>query len=209
MGLCGWINNRRILLGNRELMNNHKIEGIPTLTKEKEFTEGGKDALYLSVSGSLAAMFIIEITASQTIKAAMQQLEKHDMAVIIKTIDPFVTISRVSGLFNFTEELLKIIPTRMHREYDNETKKERKFSTSLACSGKFGSFVQLIMSVKSIKKTVSSGVFIQSVSALLGMGIVSMHCMLNAAAELSPLWMIIYNLICTIITTIVVGIKKV
>ncbi len=44
-------------------MNSHNIEGIPTKTKESEFTENGKDALYLSVSGNLAAMFIIEITA--------------------------------------------------------------------------------------------------------------------------------------------------
>lgn len=68
MGLCGWINNKRILFGNRELMNSHNIEGIPTKTKESEFTENGKDALYLSVSGNLAAMFIIEITAGDSIK---------------------------------------------------------------------------------------------------------------------------------------------
>lgn len=76
MGLCGWINNRRILLGNRELMNSHNIEGIPTKTKENEFTEGNRDALYLSVSGNLAAMFIIEVTASPAVKKCMKQLEK-------------------------------------------------------------------------------------------------------------------------------------
>ena len=39
MGLCGWINNRRILLGSRELMQSHNIEGLPTLTKEHEQVE--------------------------------------------------------------------------------------------------------------------------------------------------------------------------
>lgn len=126
MGLCGWINNKRILFGNRELMNSHNIEGIPTKTKESEFTENGKDALYLSVSGNLAAMFIIEITAGDSIKKSMKQLEKHDMAVIIKTIDPFITINRISELFGFTDELLKIIPTRMMKDFDAETRRTKR-----------------------------------------------------------------------------------
>lgn len=209
MGICGWVNNKRILLGNRELMLSHNIEGIPTKTKETEFTEGGKDALYLSVSGNLAAMFIIEISASPAVKKAMNRLEKHDMAVIIKTIDPFITINRISGLFGFSEELIKIIPTRMIKEYDEETRKVKKTSTSLACSGKFGSFVNLLMSAKSIRKTVSLGIILQSVSALLGMGIVSLHCLMGAFAELSPAWLVMYNLICTAITAFVVGVKKI
>lgn len=209
MGICGWIDNKRILLGNRELMHSHNIEGVPTKTKETEFTEGGKDALYLSVSGNLAAMFIIEITASPAVKKSMKQLERYDMAVVIKTIDPFITINRISGLFDFTEELLKIIPTRMIKDYDEETRKVKKTSTSLACSGKFTSFVNLLMSAKAIRKTVSSGIILQSVSALLGMGIVSLHCLLNAFADLSPAWLLIYNLICTVITVLVIGIRKI
>ncbi len=209
MGLCGWIDNKRVLFGNRELMHSHNIEGVPTKTKENEFTDGGKDALYLSVSGSLSAMFIIEISASQSIKNAMKQLEKRDMAVIVKTIDPFITITRLSGLFDFTEELIKIIPTRMIKDYEDETKRVKKFSTSLACSGKFASFIQLLMSTKSIKKIVSSGIFMQSVSILLGMGLVTMHCLFDTLVEFLPFWMIVYNLVCTIITAIVVGIRKV
>lgn len=209
MGICGWIDNKRILLGNRELMHSHNIEGVPTKTKETEFTENVKDALYLSVSGNLAAMFIIEITASPAVKKSMQQLEKHDMAVIIKTIDPFITINRISGLFDFSEELLKIIPARMGRDYDEETRRVRKTSTSLACTGKFTSFVNLLMSAKSIRKIVSSGIILQSVSALLGMGIVSLHCLLSAFADLSPAWLLVYNLICTIVTLIVIGVRKI
>ncbi len=209
MGLSGWIDNKRILLGNRELMQSHNIEGIPTKTKESEFVEGGKDALYLSVSGNLSAMFIIEITASPTVKRSMAQLEKRDMAVIVKTIDPFVTINRISGLFDFTDELIKIIPTRLVKDFDAETKKVGKISASLACSGKFNSFVQLLMSAKAIKKTASAGNILQAVSALLGMGLVSLHCMLNAFADLSPALLLAYNLICTIITVIIISVKKI
>ena len=69
MGVCGWINNKRVLLGNRALMTSHNIEGIPSKTKEFEYTENGKDAIYLSVSGNLSAMFIVEVNASVEVKS--------------------------------------------------------------------------------------------------------------------------------------------
>lgn len=209
MGLCGWIKNRRILLGNRQLLANHKIEGIPTLTKEKEFTEGGKDALYLSVSGSLAAMFIIEVTASSAVIKVMKRLEKKDIAVIVKSVDPFITINRLSNLFHYSEELLKIIPQRLVKDFDEETQKVRKISASMACSGRFTSFMQLIMGTKSIRKTVGIGVAVQSASTLLGFILVAINSILNAFSEITPIKVFCYQLICTAITALIVKIRKI
>ena len=209
MGLCGWIKNRRILLGNRQLLANHKIEGIPTLTKEKEFTEGGKDALYLSVSGNLAAMFIIEVTASSAVIKCMKRLEKRDIAVIVKSVDPFITINRLSNLFHFSEELLKIIPQRLVKDFDEETKKVKKISASMACSGRFTSFIQLIMGTKAIRKTVGIGVAVQSAAALLGFVLVSLNSILNAFSEITPVKIFCYQLICTALTAFIVKLRKI
>ncbi|MGN0621440.1 MAG: hypothetical protein ACI4I9_06195 [Porcipelethomonas sp.] len=209
MGICGWINNRRILLGNRELMQSHNIEGIPTKTKENEFTEGGRDALYLSVSGNLSAMFIIEINASPAIKKCMARMEKHDIAVILKSVDPFITISRLSTLFDYPDELLKIVPLRMMKDFDNETRSAKKLSASMACTGKFTSFVQLLLGTKSIRKTVSIGGVLQTASALLGLGIVGIHCILKAFDEIDVPLILGYNLICTAVTYLFIKLRKV
>lgn len=209
MGLCGWIKNRRILFGNRELLANHKIDGIPTLTKEKEFTEDGKEALYLSVSGSLAAMFIIEVTASSAVIKCMKQMEKKDIAVIVKSVDPFITINRLSSLFHYPEELIKIIPQRLVKDFDEETKRVKKISASMACSGRFTSFMQLIMGTKAIRKTVSLGLAIQFGTALLGFALVSLNCVLNAFTEITPIKIFGYQLLCTALTSIAVKMRKI
>ena len=57
----GWINNKRVLFGNRELMTSHYIEGMPTKTKETEFTSNGQEAVYLSISGNLSAMLRLSL----------------------------------------------------------------------------------------------------------------------------------------------------
>ena len=209
MGLCGWIRNRRILFGNRELMNNHKIEGVPTLTKEKEFTEGGKEALYLSVSGNLAAMFIIDISASTAVIKCMKQLERNDIAVVVKSVDPFITINRLSELFHYPDELIKIIPQRLVEDFNEETKPAKKISASMACSGRFTSFMQLIMGTKAIRKTVSFGITLQFATALLGFILVAMNSILNSFDTITPATVFIYQLISTLIIAFAVKIKKV
>ena len=50
LGICGWIRHRRVLLGNREMMMAHHVEGMPTKVRELEMTSGSQDVLYLSVS---------------------------------------------------------------------------------------------------------------------------------------------------------------
>ncbi len=209
MGLCGWVNNKRILLGNRELMNNHKIEGIPTMTKEKEFTEGGKEALYLSVSGNLSAMFIIEVTASTAVVKCMKQLVKHDIAVIVKSVDPFITINRLSNLFGYPEELIKIIPQRMVKDFDEETQRVKKVSASMACSGRFSTFIQLILGTKSIRKTVAAGMTLQFAAALLGFVFVAMTTILNSFDSISPAVILGYQFAATAIIAFVSKIGKI
>jgi len=207
--LCGWSNNRRILLGNRELMNNHKIEGVPTMTKEKEFTEGGREALYLSVSGNLAAMFIIEVTASTAVVKCMKQMLKKDIAVIVKSVDPFITINRLSSLFGYPDELIKIIPQRMVKDFDEETRPTKKVSASMACSGRFTSFMQLLMGAKAIRKTVAMGLTLQLAAALLGFVLVAINSVLNAFDAITPAMILLYQIICTLLIAFIVRIRKV
>ena len=154
-------------------------------------------------------MFIIEVSASTAVKKCMKHLEKKDIAIIIKSVDPFITINRLSSLFNYSDELLKIIPQRMVKDFNEETRKVKKISASMACSGKFTSFVQLIMGTKSIRKTVAAGVAIQSASALLGMIIIALNCIMGAASELSAAMVLAYNAICTVITVLAVKIRKI
>ena len=186
MGLCGWINNRRILLGNRELMQAHKIEGLPTLTKEREYTEGGMEALYLSASGSLAAIFVIDITASPGVCKSMDMAKRHNLAIAVKASDPFITVSRLSKLFGYPEDLIKMIPQRLMGDYETETKPVRKISASMACSGKFSSFMQLILGTKSIRTTSSIAVTLSAAAAVICYVLVGINGALNAFSSVSP-----------------------
>ena len=212
MGMCGWINNKRVLFGNRELMTSHNIEGIPTRTKESENIGANQVAMYLSISGNLAAMFIVDISADKQVKKWALKLAKNKICMIIKSIDPCINPALLRRLFGIHEEMIRIIPKKLHPEFDEETKKSVRLSASMATTGRFSSLAHLIIGTKAVHSAAIIGLIIQTVSILLGLSI----CMLLIVSRAfmtdyiytSATAMIIYNLISTAFTYLAVSIKK-
>lgn len=197
MGLCGWINNKRVLLGNRDLMINHSIEGIPSINKEREYTENGRNAVYLSISGELSAMFLVEITPTMEIRQSFAELQKNDVYVMIRSVDSLVSINRLSELFEISPDHLKLIPFRVHEQFSEVTEYQLKQKASLACSGRFSAFSSLILSCKRIKVTIGAGIGIQAVSMILAILICMAMVVLNSFQELSVSMALVYNFIFT------------
>ncbi len=209
LGLCGWIHNKRVLFGSRDLMMGHNIEGMPTKTKETEFTGGTKDALYLSVSGNLAAMFVVDIQAHNSVKFWLRELEHSGVCLLLRTNDALISLNRISNLFDISTEMVKIIPARMHAEFDAETAPAKKVSASMSCSGKFSGMAQLLLGAKAIKSAATLGVILQAAAACLGMVIALVYLLMQAYTDLSANMFLIYNLIWTGVTVLLVGSKRV
>ena len=197
MGLCGWINNKRVLLGNRELMVNHSIEGMPPASKEKEYTENGRCAVYLSISGELSAMFLVEVNPSMEVRQALQELQKSGVYVMVRSVDSLVTINRLSELFEISPEYLKLIPFRVHEQFNEVTAYQVKQKATLACSGRFAALSSLVLSCRYIKNTITVGIGLQAVAMFLGMLICLAMVILNCFQELSATMLITYNLVFT------------
>lgn len=201
MGLCGWINNKRVLLGNRELMVNHSIEGMPPITKEREYTENGRCAVYLSISGELSAMFLVEITPTMEVRQAFQDLQKNDIYIMIRSVDSLVSINRLSELFDISPEYLKLIPFRMHEQFNEVTSYQVKQKATLSCSGRFAAFSSLILSCRRMKKTINIGIGLQAVSMLLGILIFLVMVIIGDFQSLFASMLVMYNAVFTAVLT--------
>jgi len=208
MGLCSWINNKRVLLGNRELMINHSIEGVPPINKEKEYTANGRSAVYLSISGELSAMFLVEITPSMEVRQAFRDLQKEGVYSMIRTVDSLVTINRLSELFEISPEYLKLIPFRVHEQFAEITEYRMKQKATLACSGKFSSLASLILSCRRMKTTIGFGIGLQAVAILLGILIFLAMAVIENFQALTASMAVIYNFIFTAVLLVFQMIRK-
>lgn len=212
-GMCGWIRNKRILFGNRELMTSHNIEGLPTKSKEAEYSIGRKEVLYLSISGNLAAMFVVELVADRYVKKWAKLLCKNKICLFVKSVDPCINEKLLYHLFDVPDSMSKVIPEKLHEDFNDETKKAVRLSASMATTGRFASLAELIIGTKNVHFSAIIGLILQTASILLAFAI-SMALIMSKAFQsssyiyLTAAAITAYNIIWTVITYIAVKFKK-
>ena len=207
LGLSGWIDNQRILFGTRELMENHSIEGLPPLAKEKQYTKG-YIPIYLSISGVVSTLFVITINSSISVKKWLQVLENQNITTVIRSVDGFISLNLMSELFDISPDSLKLLPFRYHDEYEEQTGFIPKTSASMLCSGHFPSFAMLISGAKKLQFITSLGMTIQLAAALLGLIIALVMLLVGSFSSLSASVVILYNIVWSVITIGIQYFKK-
>ncbi len=203
-GLCGWIANRRVLFGGREMMQSHNIEGLPTKTRETELAEGNGDVLYLSVSGMLSAMFSVQINADPQVKQQMRALRQEQISLVIRSVDSCVTLRRMNRLFDFPEGLMKILPASMHHLFQRETADLRCASASVTVGENGFGAAQLLLGARRIRRASFFGGILQIVSTLLGLCLALIHISTGSYETMTSQFFLLYHLILTAITTLAV-----
>lgn len=208
LGLSGWIENKRVLFGNRTLMESHSVEGLPTPEKEKEYSKG--DGLtYLSIGGNIAMIFVVKLKASVAVSRALADLEKQNITVILRSVDSLLSITRLSEMFEVSPNTFKLLPFRYHADYDSQTSYVAEMSSPMIYSGRFASLAMLLIGAKRLQRSATVGIVIQVLSALIGL----IACIVFAAiGSFGSLFtgtvMLAYNLVWILITAVSQAVSK-
>lgn len=206
-GISGWIHNQRILLGTREMMTAHNTEGLPPASKEDEASAVGNRVLYLSVSGTAAAVFTIRLTAVKTVKHWLRALDHEQVFLLIRSNDPLLSQRGIAKMFSFPEDLLKVIPSRLEPDFAAETVPMKTARPSMLCAGRLPGFIQTIVGAKRIRSAAALGLILQIVTACLGFLYVLLFVMLHDYEDINGGLLLVYHVICTVITVCSIRLK--
>ena len=209
LGLSGWIQNKRVLFGNRALMESHSIEGLPTPEKEAQYAKDDASLQYLSIGGSLAMIFVVSLKASVNVAKALRDCEKQNLTVILRSVDSLLSISRIAELFGVAPNMFKLLPFRYHSDYDACTSYIEKMSSPMIYSGHFAALAQLITGAKRLQKSATVGIAIQMLSAVLGVILSVVLALVGIfTGVLNASTVIAYTLVFMLITAVVQAIAK-
>ncbi len=118
MGFSGWVGGRRVLVGNRKLLENHGVY-TPSGDYERKYKKDGRELVYLSIAGELSAMFIISYVTDPEVAAALHGLQKAKISVLIRSCDPNVTEESVCAGFQLDDYYVDLLSASAGRLYDN------------------------------------------------------------------------------------------
>lgn len=117
MGLSGWVDGRRVLVGNRNLLANHGVD-VPSLDYEARYAKNGRRLVYLSTAGELSAMFVVSYLPDEEIKRALQDLCRAKVTVLVRSCDPNVTAADLCSSFELDDYYVEVLPAVAGRMYD-------------------------------------------------------------------------------------------
>ncbi|MCD7771454.1 MAG: hypothetical protein LUH23_05150 [Oscillospiraceae bacterium] len=208
LGLSGWIENQRVLFGNRTLMESHSIEGLPTPEKEASYAKGD-NIVYLSIGGALAMIYVVKLKASLSVSKALKDLDKQGITVILRSVDSLLSITRLSELFGVKPTIFKLLPFRYHSDYDAQTSYVASMSSPMIYSGRFSSLAMLLCGTKRLQRSAAVGVTIQALASILGIILAVIFAIVGSfGGTLTATVVLVYNLIWTLVTAIVQSISR-
>jgi len=186
LGLSAWIFNRRILVGNDELLKNHNVT-IPDMALIEKHLCEGRYPVYLAIDGKAAAVFIISYDVNYDNAKLLRSIEKNSISLLVRSDDANITDEMVSAKLSLPQSGVKVLSAVSGDIY----KSYREGVTSAADAllmhdGKPHSFLTTInaaLSLGSVKhilnifQTCAMGIGLAIVSALAFVsGLSSLNC---------------------------------
>ncbi len=137
MGLSGWVGGRRVLIGNRRLLENHGVD-VPTKEYEARYVKNDRHVVYLSTGGELSAMFVVSYLANEEIKALVRALQKQRVQLLVRSCDPNITAQLVCDVMELPPRWADVLSAGEGRAYEALQREEAltRREATLACNGR-------------------------------------------------------------------------
>ncbi len=187
LGLSAWIFNRRILVGNGDLLRNHNVD-IPDMALIERHLCEGRYPLYLAIDGKAAAVFIVSYDVNNENARLLKSIEKNSLSLLVRSDDANITDEMVSTKLSLPQSGVKVLSAVSGDIYKNYCAGVTSAADALLMhDGKPHSFLSAInaaLSLGSVKhilnifQTCAMGVGLAIVSALAFVsGLSSLNCL--------------------------------
>lgn len=207
MGLSAWVDGKRVLIGNRELMVNHGIE-VPSNDYEMRFVKDRKNIIYLSNSGQLSAMFVISYRPNNQTREHLDRMNEKGMSLIINTSDPNITAEKIHAVYDFPLDQIKLMPAKFHAAYEELTAQKEHSPAKIGFIGSTRMMVTAILDCMTAKTAIDQAVLIQMIALVVGYALVTLFSLMGNLSYLSILHLILFQGIFALIGTLIPNLKK-
>lgn len=208
MGLSGWIHGRRILVGNRELLQHHNVE-IPPRQSEARYRHDGRQVMYLAVDGLVSALFVVSYQADPNVAEHLKNLEHKGITILVRTSDPNITDSFVEETFGLPQNCVKVISAQagaLYRKY-HATVLQRA-NAGIVHNGRIQNFLRSVAACATLQNGAKLLTVLHIAAAALGAALVGVLCFTSDITMLGAVQLLLYQLFWAVIVLAIGGSEK-
>lgn len=193
LGTSAWIYRKKILVGTRDLLIHHGVR-VPKEDFEKKYTRKGRKILYLAVTGTVMAMFVVSYNADPKLKRALRKLEKSGMTILVKSSDPFINDESIAELFSLPEGYVRVMNSSNGRVFEKYSDMcVEKSPAYVVHNGSALGFVSAMEAAESIEDTRRLLSVLISFGCAIGLGVVALLGFIGGLSQLGALNVVIFQ----------------
>lgn len=187
MGLSGWVDGRRVFVGNSRLLQNHGVD-VPSADYEARYAKNGRQLVYLSVAGQLSAMFVVSYLPDPEIQEALQDLCRSHVTLLVRSCDPNIGTLELCESFGLDEYYVDVLPASAGRAYQQLAERaSESMPAVLASNGHILGTAWALSVCRSLRVKSLIALVVQLLSAGLGLVLFMTWAMGNSLSVFLPL----------------------
>lgn len=206
-GIAAWVEGRRVLIGNREMMESYGVS-IPPEDFEQRYRKNDRLLLYLAVAGEAAAMYIISYKADKHIRRTLSLLASRDIALCVSTADPNVTAELINRIYGFPEHLIHIIPAALQADLEQLAAPRHSERAALLHNGQPSSYIRAVAAARLCSNNTAIVSALMILSIIVGFALVTFFAFTGSVKMLTWIAILIFQLFWALIQLLLPAIKK-
>jgi Cu+-exporting ATPase len=109
-GVSGVVEGRKILLGNRKLLDDFSIDPGELATEADNMRQEGETVMFVSVDNIIAGLVAVADPIKETTPEAIRQLHKENIRIVMLTGDNKATADAVANKLDIDEVVAEVLP---------------------------------------------------------------------------------------------------
>lgn len=166
-GYVGWIKKRRVLVGNRALMQDYGVK-LPSLEYEQHHTVNQRRVIYLAVSGKLFAMFQVAYQRDPDTAAVLDGLCRTGMSLVVDGDDFNCDVALLETAYSLPSGSVKVLNEQERKALDPAIAWLPESEGNMLHLGSFASFVGGLEAAAGAAEGEHKASLLVSASALFG-----------------------------------------
>lgn len=195
LGISGWINGQKVIMGNRAMMVAHNIP-MEEATDEDRYLISGHEIIYLAIAHKLAAMMVVDYAPNKRLAPYLKKMRNSGVTILVSNSDHNVTETMISSCYDMRLDNIKILNStsaRVFKKYNNRPKMAAKaFSIH---DGTPYTFMKSLCIASVLRRAFKSSGMLMSVGVLMGFVIMLVLSILNVVCDLPAIFVIFIQLL--------------
>ena len=206
MGICGWIGERTVLIGNRNIMQGHNI-AVPPASVDQKILRAGYFPVYIAVDGIPCLLLIVKYETDDNVAHELQVLCNTGMTVVVDPNDPNASNAMICDYFGLPDDALKVMNHNGRLSYKRTTSKVESASAPAVFGKNVCGFFSAITSAIKLNGAYALLTAISVISAVLAAVLLIYLAVAGSFTAINALSIFLFQAVFTLASAIIAKIR--